>query len=111
MRTSSLRARTRTSDFHERLRSLTTLSAHLLTFLAVFAMAPARADQPATPASRAEATAIIANARKIVTPNGVERLEKVRDRSMGLDPRHRSPESRAAIHPRRTRVRLVEIWC
>jgi proline iminopeptidase len=29
-------------------------------------------------ADRAEATAIIANARKILTPNGVERLEKVR---------------------------------
>jgi pimeloyl-ACP methyl ester carboxylesterase len=41
-------------------------------------MAPARADEPAKPASRAEATAIIADARKIVTPNGVERLEKVR---------------------------------
>jgi pimeloyl-ACP methyl ester carboxylesterase len=58
--------------------SLTTLAAHLLTFLAVFAMSPARADEPAKPASRAEATAIIADARKIVTPNGVERLEKVR---------------------------------
>jgi pimeloyl-ACP methyl ester carboxylesterase len=34
--------------------------------------------KPIKPASRAEATAIIANARKIVTPNGVERLEKVR---------------------------------
>src|ERR1700704_6234949 len=33
---------------------------------------------PARPASRADATAIIANARKVVTPNGVERLEKVR---------------------------------
>lgn len=73
--------RTRTSDLHDRLsrlRSLTTLAAHLLTFLAVFAMSPARADEPAKPASRAEATAIIADARKIVTPNGVERLEKVR---------------------------------
>jgi pimeloyl-ACP methyl ester carboxylesterase len=35
------------------------------------------AQVPAHPVSRAEATAIIANARKIVTPNGVERLEKV----------------------------------
>ena len=41
-------------------------------------MASARANEPVKPASRAEATAIIANARKIVTPNGVERLEKVR---------------------------------
>jgi proline iminopeptidase len=70
--------RTRTSDRHDRLRSLTTLAAHLLTFFAVFAMVPARADEPAKPSSRAEATAIIADARKIVTPNGVERLEKVR---------------------------------
>jgi proline iminopeptidase len=70
--------RTRTSDRHDRLRSLTTLAAYLLTFLAVFAMAPARADEPAKPTSRAEATAIIANARKILTPNGLERLEKVR---------------------------------
>jgi pimeloyl-ACP methyl ester carboxylesterase len=36
------------------------------------------AQTHAPPQSRAEATAIIANARKIVTPNGVERLEKVR---------------------------------
>jgi pimeloyl-ACP methyl ester carboxylesterase len=41
-------------------------------------VAPARADEPAKPASRAEVTAIIADARKIATPNGVERLEKVR---------------------------------
>jgi len=33
---------------------------------------------PSPPTSRAQATAIIANARKIVTPNGVERLQKVR---------------------------------
>jgi len=66
--------RTRTSDRHDRLRSLTTLAAHLLTFFAVFAMVPARADEPAKPSSRAEATAIIADARKIVTPNGVERF-------------------------------------
>jgi hypothetical protein len=70
--------RTRRSDLHDRLKSLATLAEHLLTFLAVFAMEPARADEPAKPASRAEATAIIANARKIVTPNGVERSERVR---------------------------------
>jgi len=60
------------------LRSLATLAGHLLIFLAVFAKAPARAGEPAKPASRTEATTIIAEARKIVTPNGVERLEKVR---------------------------------
>src|SRR6266853_445316 len=70
--------RTRKSDLQDRLRSQTTLAARLLTFLAVFAAAPAQANEPAKPASRAEAIAIIADARKIVTPNGVERLEKVR---------------------------------
>src|SRR5262249_62028942 len=45
----------------------------------LFALAVAGlADEPSSkPANRAEATAIIANARKILTPNGVERLEKV----------------------------------
>jgi proline iminopeptidase len=38
----------------------------------------ASAQEPVKPASRAEAVAIIADARKIVTPNGIERLEKVR---------------------------------
>jgi proline iminopeptidase len=73
-----LRTRTSGLHVHDRLRSLATLAGHLLIFLAVFAMAPARADEPAKPASRTEVTAIIAEARKIVTPNGVERLEKVR---------------------------------
>jgi pimeloyl-ACP methyl ester carboxylesterase len=43
-------------------------------------VAPALAQNAATPKpfSRADATAIIADARKIVTPNGVERLERVR---------------------------------
>ncbi len=70
--------RSRTSDCHNRLRGLTALAAQLRTFLLMFIMASARANEPVKPASRAEATAIIANARKIVTPNGVERLEKVR---------------------------------
>ena len=71
-------SRTRTRDLQDRLRSHTTLAAHLLTLFAVCAMAPAQADDSPKPASRAEAIAIIADARKIVTPNGVERLEKVR---------------------------------
>src|SRR6267154_467142 len=70
--------RTRTRDLQDRLGSHTTLAAPLLTFLAVCAMAPAQADEPPKPASRSEAIAIIADARRIVTPNGVERLEKVR---------------------------------
>ena len=39
---------------------------------------PAPRRRAAKPASRVEATAIIANARKIVTRNGVEQLEAVR---------------------------------
>jgi len=36
-------------------------------------------DEPSPkPVNRAEATAIIANAHKILTPNGIERLEKIR---------------------------------
>jgi len=73
-----MHATNRTSDLQDRLGSHTTLAAPLLTFLAVCAMAPSQADEPPKPASRAEAIAIIADARKIVTPNGVERLEKVR---------------------------------
>jgi proline iminopeptidase len=45
-------------------------------FLALAAVS-AEVQTPPPPTSRAQATAIIANARKIVTPNGVERLEKV----------------------------------
>jgi pimeloyl-ACP methyl ester carboxylesterase len=56
---------------------LTTLLPRLLTLLAAFALASAP-DEPAKRFSRAEATAIIGAARKIVTPEGVERLEKVR---------------------------------
>jgi len=70
--------RTHTNDVHDWSRSLTTAVAFLLTLLALFAIAPAQADEPAKPASRAEATAIIAAGRKIMTPNGVEGLEKVR---------------------------------
>lgn len=51
---------------------------NLLAILAALTAIPVRAQEPARPAGRAEATAIIANARNIVTPNGVERLEKVR---------------------------------
>ena len=50
----------------------------MLAFLAILSTVPLRAQEPAKPASRSEATAIIANARRIVAPNGVERLEKVR---------------------------------
>jgi hypothetical protein len=39
---------------------------------------PARTQERVKPANRAEATAIVAAARSILTPNGVERLEKVK---------------------------------
>src|SRR5690348_16714956 len=59
-------------------RALSRVIPNLLTLLALLGALPLLAQQPAKPASRAEAAAIIANARKIVTPNGVERWEKVR---------------------------------
>jgi hypothetical protein len=71
-------SRTRKNDYPYAIKTLRRLIPNLFTFLAVLATVPVRAQEPAKPASRAEATAIIANARKIVTPNGVERLEKVR---------------------------------
>jgi pimeloyl-ACP methyl ester carboxylesterase len=49
-----------------------------LALTAVLIAGSAAAQAPCHPDSRAEATAIIANARKIVTPKGIERLEKVR---------------------------------
>jgi pimeloyl-ACP methyl ester carboxylesterase len=53
----------------------TRTSAAIIAALAVGGLA---ADEPPTKlTSRAEATAIVANARKILTRNGVERLEKV----------------------------------
>jgi pimeloyl-ACP methyl ester carboxylesterase len=70
--------RNRSSGLHDRLRSLAALAALALIFLAGFDLTPAHAEEATKPANRAEARAIIANARKIVTPNGVERLEKVR---------------------------------
>ena len=71
-------SRTRKSDHPYAIKALRRLIPNLLTFLAVLATVPVGAQEPAKPASRAEATAIIANARKILTANGVERLEKVR---------------------------------
>jgi pimeloyl-ACP methyl ester carboxylesterase len=54
------------------------LKACFLVLSAALASVPAQAQTQAPPASRAEATAIIGSARKIVTPDGVERLEKIR---------------------------------
>jgi pimeloyl-ACP methyl ester carboxylesterase len=50
----------------------------MLACLAALTGEPARAQAPATPLTRGDITAIIADARKIVVPDGVERLEKVR---------------------------------
>jgi proline iminopeptidase len=56
-----------------------TFSRSLAGLLASVAIAATAADQPSPkPFTRAEAAHIIADARKIVTPNGIERLEKVR---------------------------------
>ena len=52
--------------------------ASLVLVFAVLVSAPALGQEPVKPASRTEATAIIATARKIVTPNGIELLERVR---------------------------------
>ena len=71
-------SRTRKNNNLYAVKTLGRLIPNLLAFLALLAAVPVRAQEPAKPASRAEAAAIIANARKIVTPNGVERLEKVR---------------------------------
>jgi proline iminopeptidase len=49
-----------------------------LALLAALAFAVTAVADPAKPFTRADATAIIAHARSIVTPNGIERLEKVR---------------------------------
>ncbi len=71
-------SRTRKSDHPYTITAPRRLIPKLLTSLAVLVTVPVRAQEPAKPASRAEAIAIISIARRIVTPNGVERLEKVR---------------------------------
>ena len=61
-----------------RFRNRAPLAAPALMLFAAMVAGVAQADAPVRPANRAEASAIIANVRKILTPNGVERLEKVR---------------------------------
>lgn len=61
-----------------RLQAIRLGRAALALTLALTAVPAVAADPPVKPTNRAEATAIIANARKIVTPNGIERTEKVR---------------------------------
>src|SRR5205814_10468737 len=51
----------------------------LAVLIAALALAgAARAETPSKPFGRGEAAKIIADARRIVTPNGVERLEQVK---------------------------------
>ena len=50
----------------------------VLAVAGILAAAVARADQPGKSAGPREAAAIIGNARKILTPDGVERLQTVR---------------------------------
>lgn len=50
----------------------------LLAMVSAFCSTATRAAEAVEPDSRAEATKIIADMRRIVTPEGVERLEKVR---------------------------------
>ena len=45
---------------------------------AAYGDSPPQTEVPVKPTNRAQATAIIANARKILSPHGIERLEKVR---------------------------------
>ena len=63
-----------TFRFNVRIRDVCNIVA---TLAALAVVVSATKDPSPKPFDRAEATAIIANARKIVTPNGVERLEKV----------------------------------
>jgi proline iminopeptidase len=74
-------SQTRKSNHPYAIKSLGTLIWKMPVFLAILSTVPVRAQEPAKPrqpSSRSEAIAIIANARKIVAPNGVERLEKLR---------------------------------
>jgi proline iminopeptidase len=61
-----------------RLRGGAVLGACALAVAGVCAVAAAPADQPCKPTDLSQAAAIIANARKILAPNGVERLQTVR---------------------------------
>jgi proline iminopeptidase len=71
-------SRTFKSDHPCAIQALRNLIPNLLTLLMVLDTVPVRAQEPAKLVNRGGAAAIIANARKILTPNGVERLEKVR---------------------------------
>jgi hypothetical protein len=71
-------SQTRKSNHPYAIKALGRPISTMLAFFAILSTVPVWAQEPAKPASRSEATAIIANARKIVAPNGVQRLEKVR---------------------------------
>ena len=58
------------------------MRSRFLSFIAVFGLCAStsclRAEEPPSPGNRAEAVKIIADMRRIVTPDGIERHEKVR---------------------------------
>src|SRR5690606_31304362 len=67
--------RTRLRRFHQALAA--TLLVGIVLVFASKAAAQDAATEPAKPASRADATAIIAEARRIVTPHGIEQMHQV----------------------------------
>jgi hypothetical protein len=101
-------SRTRKSNHPYAIKSLGGLISNMLAFLAILSTVAVRAQEPAKPASRSEATAIIANARKIVAPNGVERLEKVRIGGIDQWVSIRGADSRnpVLLYPRWPRIRF-----
>lgn len=72
-RISAIGGRTRLRRFHQAL-----LATGLLAAVLVLASKASAQTDEVRPASRAQATAIIAEARRIVTPDGIERMDKVR---------------------------------
>lgn len=92
---------------HRRLRRAgAALAVVAMVALAMVTAAKAAAAEPAAgpvqPASRAEAVAIVAEARRIVVPGGIERLEKVRiggiEQWVSIRGRHRDNPVLLVLH-------------
>jgi proline iminopeptidase len=81
---------------------------------AVLTATAARADQPAKSGSFEEAAAVVANARRILTPQGVERLEAVRiggiDQWVSIRGRDRRNPVLLVIHGGPGYVLMPESW-
>jgi proline iminopeptidase len=97
--------------------SLLSASAHRacwLAFATVFAVAVGHADQPSTSGDLTDGAAIIANARKILAPNGVERLQTVRigdiDQWVSIRGRDRRNPLLLVIHGGPGYVLMPESW-